>query len=118
MANDATWIYRFYPATLWPNPGATGSFSGASATRNVTGLGSYTWGSTAGMVADVQGWLNTPAGNNGWILIGNESTDSTSKRFETRESVTPTSRPKLIITYTPPAVPVEPTSWTRIKTLL
>ncbi|HEX7877936.1 MAG TPA: DNRLRE domain-containing protein, partial [Candidatus Eisenbacteria bacterium] len=84
-ANDATWLHRFYNGTLWTNPG--GDFSAVtSATRNVTGLGAYTWGSTAQMVADVQAWVTTPASNFGYLLLGNEDATGSAKRFATREN--------------------------------
>ena len=48
------------------------------------------------MVADVQGWLDNPASNFGWLMLGDESTNLTAKRFDTRESTSP---PVLAITY-------------------
>jgi hypothetical protein len=60
-ANDATWIHRFYPSTLWTAAG--GDFLATqSASIAVTGNGTYTW-SSAGMTLDAQAWLDTPAGN-------------------------------------------------------
>src|SRR5262249_5146165 len=61
---DATWVYRFYNSSSWTNTG--GDFvSTVSAYTSVSGVGTYTWGSTAKMVADVQDWLDTPSGNFG-----------------------------------------------------
>lgn len=99
---DATWLHRFYTSTLWTTPG--GDFvATASATTTVGSvIGFYTWGPTAGMVADVQTWLDTPATNFGWLLLGNETTMTTAKRFNTRENSDPTSRPVLIVEYVPP----------------
>ena len=54
------------------------------------------------MTADVQSWLDTPASNFGWIVVGVEGTAGTAKRFDTRESTTP---PVLTIDYTAPAPP-------------
>jgi hypothetical protein len=51
------------------------------------------------MVSDVQGWLNNPSSNSGWLLLGNESTTLTSKRFDTKENTTASLRPKLAVTY-------------------
>lgn len=115
-ANDATWVHRFFPGVNWTTQG--GDFAASnSASINVGGLGFYTWGSTAAMVADVQSWLDVPAGNNGYLLLGNEVTDGSAKRFDTRESTTTGNRPQLIVTYDPPAVGVESSTWSRIKTL-
>jgi hypothetical protein len=116
-ANDATWIHRFFPGTLWANPG--GDFSALpSASLAVGSVGFYTWGSTAGMVADVQAWVNAPASNHGWLVRGNETQSGTAKRFDTKESLTRANRPSLSVEFTPPVIPVMETTWGRIKTLL
>lgn len=97
---DATWIHAFFNTTFWASPG--GDFkAAASASRSVAGNALYKWGSTAEMTADVQDWLDNPPTNAGWILIGNESTDTTAKRFDTREHPTKSRRPRLIIYSTP-----------------
>lgn len=99
-ANDATWTYRFYPGSPWPVPGGSYSTS-VSATKSITAVGWYTWGSTFQMVADVQQWVDQPSTNMGWAVIGNEVTLQAVKRFDARESG-PTTQPQLIVTYTPP----------------
>ncbi len=99
--NDATWIHTFYSSSFWAAAG--GDFSATSSGSQVVGdIGFYTWGSTSGMVADVQGWLDTPSGNFGWILIGNESIPQTSKRFDSGEHATVANRPKLTVYYSDP----------------
>ncbi len=96
---DATWINRFYPDVPWPTPG--GEFStAASASANVNGVGWYTWGSTARIVADVQEWVDSPAMNLGWGLLGNEVVLQSAKRFESREAGS--NNPQLIVMFTPP----------------
>jgi hypothetical protein len=103
--NDATWRHTFYPNDFWTSPG--GDFATtASATTSVGAVGFYTWGSTSGMVADVQTWLNDPAQNHGWVILGDESRTETAKRFATRENTTSSNtwRPKLVVTYTPGTV--------------
>ena len=100
--NDATWLNSFFPSTLWTTAG--GDFnSTASASANVAGNGLYTW-TSAQLAADVQSWLDAPAGNNGWMLIGDESTTQSAKRFCSRENTTASNRPALSITYTMPCV--------------
>jgi len=99
---DATWRHTFYSNQFWSTPG--GDYNGtASATIPVGGVGSYTWGSTSGMVADVQNWLNNPAQNFGWIVIGDESRTETAKQFATRENTGSGGalKPSLIVNYTP-----------------
>ncbi len=99
-AGDATWLNTFYPGSMWSNPG--GDFSGvASGSQFVSVVGSYTWGSTGQMVADVQDWLDSPVGNFGWILMGGEDTTLTAKRFDSRENSIPEAQPVLSIDYTP-----------------
>jgi hypothetical protein len=96
--NDATWIHRFYNTSSWITPG--GDFvSTVSASASVSGVGKYSWGSTAQMVADVQGWLNNPASNFGWILLGDESTPNTAKRFDSRQNTVAANMPSLQLTY-------------------
>ncbi|MEO7768491.1 MAG: DNRLRE domain-containing protein [Ferruginibacter sp.] len=97
--NDATWLSRFHSATSWNQTG--GDFnSTASATTSVGATStSYTWASPQ-VIADVQNWLNNPSSNFGWILIGDETTQASVKRFGSRENTTVTQRPTLSITYT------------------
>jgi hypothetical protein len=74
----------------------------SSANQSVNGIAWYVWGSTAGLVADVQAWVNTPAQNFGWMLRGDESQERTAKRFDSRQSSNSSTKPQLIITFTPP----------------
>lgn len=97
-ANDATWIHKFFNTRLWTKAG--GDFAAtASASQTVGAADFYTWGSTPQMVADVQLWLNTPASNFGWLLLGNENTFPTTKRFDSRENATAANRPVLTVFY-------------------
>jgi hypothetical protein len=94
---DATWLHTFYDSSFWGSAG--GDFAGASsASASVSGPGAYTWGSTPQMVADVQAWLDSPGGNFGWIVIGNEGSFPTAKRFSAREGASP---PTLTVDFTP-----------------
>ena len=94
---DATWLHTFYPASFWTDPG--GDFDPVpSATLQVGNIGPYTWSSPA-LIADVQGMLDDPATDFGWILIGNEETIQTAKRFDSREVSQVGRRPRLTITY-------------------
>ena len=99
---DATWTYRFYTDTSWTTPG--GDFAAASsASIPVAQAGLYAWSGT-GVTADVQSWVNAPATNFGWILLGEETTSGNVKVFATREYFDPAATPSLSITYTPPCV--------------
>jgi hypothetical protein len=98
--NDPTWRHRFFDTIFWNTEG--GDFSPTvTASQMVGAIGQYTW-SSAQMVADVQGWLDNPATNFGWLMLGDESVFLTAKRFDTRESASP---PVLAITYIPSGTP-------------
>jgi spore coat protein A len=97
--DDATWRHTFYPSQFWTAVGGDYA-STASASRTVGPTGTYTWGSTSGMVADVQAWLNNASQNHGWIVLGTESQTQTAKRFATRENGTVGNRPRLVVNYT------------------
>ena len=98
--NDATWRHRFYNTIFWTTQG--GDFSGTvSASQSVGAIGPYVW-SSAQMVADVQSWLDNPSSNFGWLVKGDESTSSTAKRFDSRQSASP---PVLTIGYTAGGIP-------------
>jgi hypothetical protein len=98
--NDATWRHRFFDTIFWMNEG--GDFlATVSASQSVGDIGQYTWSSRQ-MVADVQAWLDDPASNFGWLVLGDETTIATAKRFDTRESASP---PMLTIQYRVVATP-------------
>jgi spore coat protein A len=106
--NDATWRYRFYDPN---NPGSApqwavlgGDFVGTASATTIVGnsTGSYSW-SSASMSGDVSAWVNNSSSNYGWILIGNETTQPTAKRFNSRTSSNASRRPLLSVNFTPPA---------------
>jgi hypothetical protein len=98
--NDATWRHRFFDTIFWTTEG--GDFSATvSASQSVSAVGMYTWSSSQ-MVADVQSWLNNPAANFGWLVLGDEAEGATAKRFDTRESASP---PVLTIQFRPAPAP-------------
>lgn len=99
--DDATWLHRFFPSMLWGAPG--GDFQPASSTFTVVDEpGAYTWGSAPGMVGDVQAWVDEPANNFGWLLVGSEVNRSV-KRFVSRDATLAAElpdRPTLTVLYT------------------
>ncbi|HEX6882443.1 MAG TPA: hypothetical protein VF530_03620 [Planctomycetota bacterium] len=105
---DATWSHTFFPGSFWASPG--GDFvGGASGTISVPSTGSYTFASTPQLVADVQDMLDSPAGNFGWVLLGEEVASPVARAFDTREAPTypnyDGTAPVLTIEFTLPAVP-------------
>lgn len=106
---DATWPCSFSDGagscnTSWTTAG--GAFQpAASATTSVGGPAAYTW-SSAQMITNVQGWLNTPATNFGWIIICAEGTPGSAKRFSSRTNPIVPDRPTLTVTYSAGPVPI------------
>ena len=96
---DATWLHTFFNTSFWTAQGGDYAAS-PSATIQVSLVGQYTFLSTPGMVADVQAWLDTPAQNFGWIIIGNETVIATAQRFDTRENTIASACPTLTVEYT------------------
>jgi hypothetical protein len=103
QTGDATWTQRFFAQGIaWATAG--GEFVATSSASTLVGAPGeyYTW-SSAGMVADVQGWLNSPATNQGWIVRGNETAPTTARRFGSKDNGFAGFRPHLSLTFNPPA---------------
>jgi spore coat protein A len=98
-AGDATWTHRIWPTTTWTTPG--GDFDPVESASTLVGgqNGSYSWSSTA-MRDDVQAWLDSPATNFGWIVIGNEIDTRAVNRFDSHDNLTASRRPMLQIDFT------------------
>jgi hypothetical protein len=111
QAGDATWPNRFHPATPWAVPG--GDFVAEASASIPVGLPgeTYTWGPTPRLVADVQGFIDQPATNHGWILIGVEDGLQNAKRFESRESGAPGAAPALELRLAAPGDGDVPLPW-------
>ena len=99
LADDATWTHRFEGGEPWATEG--GDFANdSSGTADVFRSGAYSWDSTPQMVADVQSWLDDPSTNHGWLLMGDESSNRTAKRFSSREQASASTRPTLTVLFT------------------
>ena len=97
---DATWFSRLWPDSSWSNPG--GDFvANASATTVVGSLAfaTYRWLTNAALVTDVQGWIDDPSTNYGWVIIGDESSVGTHTWFGTREIPEAALRPEIVVHY-------------------
>jgi autotransporter-associated beta strand protein len=108
---DATWYYPFYgSAGTWTAPGGKagvdyGASISAATLIPAGGPGqSFSWSNTANpaLVTDVQQWLDRPAANFGWIMLGDESTGFTAKIFGGQYETTPNSPPQLSVQYLAP----------------
>ena len=99
QTGDATWTHTFSNTQSWATAG--GDFVALpSVSLSVDNIAQYTFGSTAGMVADVQDWLDNPGSNFGWLIRGDESEAGTGRRFDSRSNPTPGNRPVLKVGYT------------------
>ncbi|MDB6120103.1 MAG: hypothetical protein JWO08_3884 [Verrucomicrobiaceae bacterium] len=105
---DATWTRRFYNTLAWSTAGGAHAVT-ASASGVLTTGGVQTWGSTSQMVSDVQGWLDTPSGNAGWIVRGDETTDKSAVQFHSVQKGS--VRPSLVLSYTATPGPTPRESW-------
>lgn len=102
-SGDATWLHRFYDTDVWNTPGGDFIAQTSATTTLGAGPGDYTFISTPELVADVQGWIDTPATNFGWVLLGAESSPQTARRIASRENGT--GAPMLVVDFTPPVMP-------------
>jgi hypothetical protein len=93
---DASWDFRIFPNQAWTTPG--GDFVATPSATIVSGLGLKTWLSTPELVADVQGWVNDPSSNHGWVIIGAEGTPGSAMRMFSREGG---AAPEITVTYSP-----------------
>ncbi len=101
---SATWIHSFSPGDLWATPG--GDFEVApSAGVTINEEGQWFF-SSAGLVADVQGWFDDPTTNHGWLFLGPDVAPgiATAKRFTSREGAIVANRPTLFIGFNEPTV--------------
>ena len=96
---SATWRSNFHGSSSWDTLG--GDFAAEpSATAEGRGNNSTVTFSGAGLVADVQAWVDGEADNFGWILIGG-SAGGTAKRFHSADGNAPEGqKPRLTIRYT------------------
>jgi PEP-CTERM motif len=115
---DATWNFSKVTAlgspvagTPWLTPGGGGDFSPTESADTLVSnvLGTYTWGSTAQMVSDVQGWLDGTLSNFGWLLKNDsEAVPPSFRAFDT--TLNPELAPELTVTFDVPAAVPEPST--------
>jgi len=100
MVNDATWLHTFSDTSTWNTPG--GDFvPTSSGTVTISSFGgTQTWGDTSLLAQDVQLWLDDPSMNFGWLLKGDETTNFTAFRFDSRENGNEANRPFITVEYT------------------
>ncbi|MFZ4764295.1 MAG: PQQ-dependent sugar dehydrogenase [Roseimicrobium sp.] len=92
---DATWRYRSFNTTMWSTAG--GAFQATASATIPAASGLRTWGSTAQLQSDVQGWVNGSQVNAGWIIRGDETGNETACRFHSKQQGT--TPPALVVSY-------------------
>jgi hypothetical protein len=114
---DATWNFSQFNTTAWNTPGGDFSSTESAATAVSQSLNTpYVWGSTAQMVADVQGWLDGSLANFGWLLKNDsEGSPTTFRAFYTAEGAAeqevPDFAPLLTVDFVERAPVPEPSTW-------
>jgi glucose/arabinose dehydrogenase len=111
-SGEATWNARMHSVASWTVAGARNDAAASASASAAVGSSSgqvVAW-SGAGLVSDVQGWLDNPAQNFGWLLMSQAEASARSVRgFGTREGA---SAGTLEVGYTPPVSSNAPPSVT------
>ena len=95
---DVTWLHTSYDVEYWVQAG--GHFiPQASGSELVSVQGFYTWQDSVNLVNDVRLWLHAPQQNFGWLVMGDEDTPQSAKRFASREGTQTNQEPTLTIEY-------------------
>jgi hypothetical protein len=98
-AGDCTWSHRVWPTQHWSTRGGD-YVPSASASVSVAGWPApVVWASTPALVGDVQGWINSPASNHGWMMIGRETGAQNASRLGSRNSTELSARPRLRVSW-------------------
>ena len=121
--NDATWLHRFFDSELWNTTG--GDFAAvAIASESISSSPqSVTFATNPQLVAAVQAWVDNPASNHGWALLGDEVFPQNARRILSREHADP-GKPLLSLDFTPgpvvavPAVAIPATTTTGLLILV
>lgn len=104
QAGDVTWLHTSHDIAYWKRVGGHFVATASSATE-VGSSNTYTWPGTPQLLADVRLWLHAPDRNFGWLLLGDEDTPQSAKRFVSREAPESEFRPVLNIRYSLPGTP-------------
>jgi hypothetical protein len=92
---DATWSSNFLNTSTWDFEGS--DFEAQTRGSESINNGSTTTWSGDEVIGDVQAWINDESLNFGWILIGDETTNGSAVRINSRESGS--NGPSLLVTF-------------------
>ncbi|QDT73371.1 Beta-L-arabinobiosidase precursor [Lacipirellula limnantheis] len=104
--SQTTWK-KSNSSTNWQSAGAQGSLDRGSTvlgtvTASATGVRTVTL--NAAGLSVVQGWINNPATNNGFIIQDYANTNTDDLAFSSKEATSAANRPQLSVVYTPPVI--------------
>ncbi|MDG1427707.1 MAG: DNRLRE domain-containing protein [Crocinitomicaceae bacterium] len=107
IAPDATWNDAMYGTSAWSTIGGDYVASPMAFSNMSNTTGNQVFATGASFVSVVQAWYDTPATNFGLIMIGDEGSSGTVRRFGSKEVGT---APVLVVTYSPPPCTTPPTA--------
>ncbi|MFT5859520.1 MAG: hypothetical protein ACI865_001623 [Flavobacteriaceae bacterium] len=107
VAPDATWNDAMFGTAAWGSLGGDFVLSPLTFSSMSAGLGNQVFATGAPFVTAVQGWFDTPATNFGVIMVGDEGTNQTARRFGSKEGGI---APVLVVTYSAPPCVTPPTA--------
>ena len=100
FSGAATWEDAEFGSAPWSNPG--GDFDPVSSASTLVSNTTPAWDSAVlgnvAMISDIKHWLDFPGLNYGWVLLGDEASPTTSRRFDSREGG---AQPTLTVDFTP-----------------
>lgn len=102
---QVTWNVPAKDTPPWDGSGCAGTndvSAVVSGSVAISSPGVYVIPTTPGMVADVQGWLDNPFANDGWLLRSDTEAPFTARHIATRESGA--AAPVLTVEFTPAPV--------------
>lgn len=99
QVGDATWVYTFFDAGQWLEPGGDFvSMVSGSAQFTTADHETISFFSTQALIDDVQSWVSSPEMNFGWMIRGDEQSTANARRLNSRENLS--SPPSLTIDFT------------------
>jgi hypothetical protein len=99
-SGDATWIHTFFTTNTWNVAGGDFIETASQSANFSASPQTLTFLSSAQLLADVSVWVNDPAVNFGWIVLGDEPAVQNARRLLSREHADSLNRPRLMVDYT------------------
>ena len=103
LTNDMTFLHTFYPTGIWTSAG--GDYDASSSAGTLVSYPTFNdfiptpYWSSVQMIDDVQGWLDDPSSNFGWMVIGSLTINATAKRLISGNSTNESKHPTLCVGF-------------------